>query len=257
MNIHEKALIGFGRASDSYERGRPEYPLKALEFLVQKFSLGPDSHIVDLGAGTGKWTKSLVETGAVITAVEPVKGMRNKFQALFPQVTLVNGSAEMMPLPSVSADVVFVAQAFHWFQGPRALEEIHRVLKPQGHLVLLWNVRDESLDWMKQLNRLMEPHRDQTPQYASMKWCDAFDGTSLFSRLELKQFAHNYKGTVNNVLDRFESVSFISSLPEGKRIQFLTQVKDFLETHPQTKEQKQIEMPYRTDVYWCRKWSQV
>jgi len=86
MNIHEKAATGFDRAGDSYERGRPEYPQEAMDFLAQKLDITPTSVVVDLGAGTGKFTKFLIPLSTKIIAVEPVAGMRKKFQSLFPAI---------------------------------------------------------------------------------------------------------------------------------------------------------------------------
>lgn len=95
--IHEKAAIGFDRAGDQYERGRPEYPQCAVDFLISKIGITSTSTVVDLGAGTGKLTKLLLPTKAKILAVEPVEGMRKKFSALLPDVTLLNGTIVSLP----------------------------------------------------------------------------------------------------------------------------------------------------------------
>ena len=152
--IHEQASIGFKRAADAYERGRPEYPAAAVEHLVKTLDIARGSRVVELGAGTGKFTRTLVPTGAEILAVEPVDAMRQKLSELLPGVKMVDGAAEAIPLADASADAVVVAQAFHWFDGERALAEIHRVLKAGGGLGLIWNVRDDSLGVDSQI----DPH---------------------------------------------------------------------------------------------------
>lgn len=114
FNIHEKAAVGFDRVGDSYERGRPEYPQEAIEFLVKNLQIHKSSLVVDLGAGTGKFTKFLIPYSNQVLAVEPVDGMRNKFTSLYPDIKMLSGSAEKMPINAQSIDAVFVAQAFNW-----------------------------------------------------------------------------------------------------------------------------------------------
>lgn len=253
MTIHEKAAVGFDRAGDSYERGRPEYPSDAIDFLVRHLQINHSSIVLDLGAGTGKFTKLLKPSGATLFAVEPVEGMRRKFQSLLPEVQILNGSAEKIPMPDNSVDVVIVAQAFHWFNGPTALQEIYRVLKSKGKIGLIWNARDESVDWVAALTKIIDPYEGGAPRYKTMNWKKAFDETTSFSKLQLQQFSYVQVGTIETIVDRIGSISFISALPEAQRIDVLNQVRQLVETHPETKSQPQIRLPYRTDVYWCEK----
>ena len=111
--------------------------------------------VVDLGAGTGKLTRSLVALGHRVTAVEPLPEMIAHLRAAVPGVTAVEGGAEAIPLDAASADVVTVAQAFHWFDHGPALREIARVLRPGGRIALVWNVRDETEPWVAELSDAM------------------------------------------------------------------------------------------------------
>ena len=106
--------------------------------------LGSGRRVLDLGAGTGKFTKYLLATGAEVVAVEPVVAMRERLTAAFPRVRALSGQAEAIPLGDATVDAVVCAQAFHWFATPAALAEIVRVLRPGGQLGLIWNVRDET-----------------------------------------------------------------------------------------------------------------
>ena len=130
MPIHEAAARGFQQASEAYERGRPTYPPEAIARLVTALGIGPHSTVVDLAAGTGKLTRQLVPSGARLIAVEPVEAMRATFARVLPGVTILEGTAEALPLPDASAEALVVGQAFHWFDGPAALAEIHWVLRP-------------------------------------------------------------------------------------------------------------------------------
>jgi ubiquinone/menaquinone biosynthesis C-methylase UbiE len=133
-NCHERSgpsplLPGYKTAADTYIKGRPDYPPQVSQWLTQ--TLGLDSHktVIDLGAGTGKFTGRLVATDAQVIA-EPVAQMLEKLSAAWPQVLAVSGTATDLPLPDASVDAVVCAQAFHWFATPEALSEIARVLKP-------------------------------------------------------------------------------------------------------------------------------
>jgi predicted adenylyl cyclase CyaB len=248
--IHELASLGFDRAVEAYERSRPEYPEAAVQWLADRLEIRPGRTIIDLGAGTGKFTRLLAKTGARIIAVEPVAGMRAKFQRLLPTIDILEGTAENMPLPDGGADAVVVAQAFHWFNGERALAEIRRVLRPGGSLGLIWNARDESVNWVARLTRIIDPHDRGAPRYRSMEWREAFA-----SSLDSESFRHVHFTTPEGVVDRVVSISFIAALPAPERERVAEEVRELLRTHPQTQNRETIEFPYRTDVYFYRVFS--
>jgi len=119
--IHDAAAKGFQGAADAYERGRPEYPIAAVLKLIQELHLTSGKTVVDLGGGTGKFTKLLADKcEAQVVAIEPVEGMRKKFSTLLPAIKVCEGTAEATTLAAASIDVVVVAQAFHWFDGESA-----------------------------------------------------------------------------------------------------------------------------------------
>ena len=137
----------FGGVAGAYERARPGYPDDAVRWLA-----GPDpADVVDLGAGTGKLTRSLVALGHRVTAVEPLSEMLVPLRTALPGVNAVEGGAEAIPLSDASVDVVTCAQAFHWFDHGPALVEIARVLRSGGRLTLVWNTRDDSQSWVAEL----------------------------------------------------------------------------------------------------------
>ena len=116
--LHPAAARGFAVSAGAYERGRPEYPLAAIEYLRDRLRLAPGRTVLDLAAGTGKLTRPLLAGGAEVVAVEPVVEMR---AAVPHEARTLDGTAEAIPLPGASADAVTVAQAFHWFDGDAAL----------------------------------------------------------------------------------------------------------------------------------------
>ncbi|HEY7178965.1 MAG TPA: methyltransferase domain-containing protein [Gaiella sp.] len=149
--MRAERAASFARVADAYERARPGYPADAVLWLAGE----TPCDVVDLGAGTGKLTRSLAALGHHVVAVEPLAEMLDRLRAAVPGVTAVVGTAESMPLPDGSADVVTCAQAFHWFDHEPALAEIARVLRPGGRIALVWNVRDERAAWVAELSDAM------------------------------------------------------------------------------------------------------
>src|SRR5690348_1286422 len=113
--IDPAARRGFSEAAESYARGRPEYPDEIVDWLRSPVGLHTGKVAVELGAGTGKFTRSLIRTGARVTAVEPVAAMRAHIGSTAVGALAVAGSAHSIPVPDASADAVVCAQSFHWF----------------------------------------------------------------------------------------------------------------------------------------------
>jgi SAM-dependent methyltransferase len=146
----------FGAAAAAYERGRPPYPPEAVDWLLPQGA----SRVLDLGAGTGKLTRELLDRGLDVVAVEPSEGMREQLARAVPGAAVYAGSAEEIPLPDRSVDAVLVAQAWHWVDRGRAVPEVARVLVPGGRLGLVWNIRDEREDWVAELGRILHDPGD-------------------------------------------------------------------------------------------------
>lgn len=244
--IHRAARVGFARAADRYARGRPDYPTALLERLRVLLPLTVDTHVVDLGAGTGKLTALLAESTARVTTVEPIAEMRARIGG---GVLAVHGRAEAMPLADASADAVVVGQAFHWFDGKAALREIARVTKPHAKLALIWNQRDESVPWIRELTAILEPYRDDTPRFQTGAWRAAFDDDphGPFGPLVEEHFAHVQRGGVELLLDRVHSISFIASLDPVERARIEARVRALV------KEAAEVVIPYVTYLFWAQK----
>lgn len=249
--LHAAARAGFANAARAYVRGRPDYPPALLGWLRGTLGLDAGKSVLDLGAGTGKFTTLLRQTGALISAVEPVESMRAQLNALLPDVRALPGTAQAIPLHAAAVDVVVCAQAFHWFASEAALLEIHRVLKPQGRLGLVWNVRDESVDWVASCSAIMAPYEGDTPRFYRGEWRCAF-AVGLFTDLEQTCWPHWHVGSAQHVIiDRCLSVSFIAALPERERDRVAERLRALIVTHPALKDRPQIEFPYQTRAYHC------
>ena len=217
--IHRAAAVGFGRSAAAYERGRPGYPDTAVDRLVAGL---PGRRVVDLAAGTGKLTRALVARGCEVVAVEPVASMR---ALIAPPAVAVDGVAETTGLPSRSADGVTVAQAFHWFDGPRALREIHRVLRPGGVLALLWNRRDTSDELQARITDLLEPLRGAVPAHRDGTWRAALEESELFGPLREETFLNEQVVDAEGLADRVGSISFVAAMGEAERDGLLGEVR--------------------------------
>jgi MOSC domain-containing protein YiiM/ubiquinone/menaquinone biosynthesis C-methylase UbiE len=252
MKIHESAAKGFSAAADAYERGRPTYSTEAIDRLISELRIGPGKRVLDLAAGTGKLTRQLAPAGAEIVAVEPIHEMRAKLIASLPGVEAIPGVAEDIPLPSHSVDAVVVGQAFHWFDGIRAVSEIRRVLRPGGAVGMIWQARDPSLPWVARLNELIDRIDDGHPRYRTEHWREAFEKTALFEPIEEATYGYVQRGDVETIVDRVASISYVASLPDEVRAPYLDEVRDLLRTDPATAGRDIIELPYTAHVYWAR-----
>jgi SAM-dependent methyltransferase len=241
--VHELATIGFGRAVDEYD------PPEGAAWLVERLGITSSSTVLDLAAGTGKLTRQLVPTGAAIVAVEPVAEMRARLERELPGVDTLDGTAEDIPLPDSAVDAVAVGQAFHWFANERALAEIHRVLRPGRRLGLIWNAREESVDWVARLSDIIEPHRGDVPRYVSRRWEHAFATTTLFGPLAERQFPFAHELDAETLVARVASISFVAALPPDERVRVLRDVRELAATHPELRGKPTFPLPYRTAVF--------
>jgi SAM-dependent methyltransferase len=251
--VHTIAASGFAAAATSYEQGRPAYPAAAITHLAASLGIAPESRVVDLGSGTGKLTRLLRPMGARLLALEPVESLRRTFAQVLPDIWLAGGVAEALPLHDGSVDAVVAGTCFHWFDGPIALREIHRVLRPGGRLGLLWNARDLSVDWVKQMVALVATymHGDPPRYEGSSAWRAPFENSTLFTQLQLRQFPFVQSGDRQMVLARVASTSFVAALPEPEKQRVLGEVEALLDRHPTTQNTPTIDFPYVADVYWC------
>jgi ubiquinone/menaquinone biosynthesis C-methylase UbiE len=240
--VHAAAARGFSRSADAYDRARPDYPAAAVAWLAERLGLRPGRTVVDLAAGTGKITRPLAATGAEVVAIEPVAEMRARIGDA--AAGSLDGTAEAIPLADASADAVTVAQAFHWFDGPAALAEIHRVLRPGGALALVWNRRPLEDPAHAAIERIIAPHRGDAPAHRSGAWRAAFDATTLFGPLEERTFAHSRPHDADALADRVGSTSFVAALDDGPQADVIAAVRALAAEGP-------VELPYVCEVLVC------
>ncbi len=248
MPLHDAAR-GFERAADAYERGRPEYPPAAVALVASTLRLAPGVRLLDAGAGTGKLSRLVAASGATVFAADPVDAMIRR-AARLRGVVPVRAVAEALPFRDGGFDAAAAASAFHWFDGPRALRELHRALRPGGRLALLWNVRDDAEPWVARLSAIVNRREGLAPRYRRGEWRAAFDAVpELFAPIEEAHLRHVHALSPAAVLDRVASVSFVAAATETERGEILAEVGALLATHPHTAGREEVALPYRTDVH--------
>jgi SAM-dependent methyltransferase len=251
--MHEAAAKGFAREAQAYARGRPEYPIALDQWLRDELRLDRTRTVVDLGAGTGKFTRRLLATEANIIAVEPVQEMLTQLTHAVPTVAARSGTAENIPVNDGAVDAVVCAQSFHWFATSTALKEIHRVLRPGGYLGLVWNIRDESVDWAAAMTAIMAPYEGDAPRYRSGEWRKVFPADG-FGPLREQHFPNGHTGDPEQVIvDRVLSVSFIAALPRPQQHIVAARLRELIASTPALSEREAVTVPYETVAFSCEK----
>jgi SAM-dependent methyltransferase len=153
----------FAKAASVYEGARPDFPVAAIDWLCAQLQITSETRVLDLAAGTGRMTQPLYARTRSIVAVDPVPQMREVLHAALPEVEVLDGTAEAIPLPDASVGAVVVAQAFHWFDPKPAVAEIARVLEPGGRLGLVWHSPDRSDPLQQSFRTIVEQGRNEAP----------------------------------------------------------------------------------------------
>ncbi|OAA53765.1 methyltransferase type 11 [Niveomyces insectorum RCEF 264] len=260
--ISPNAASGFHDA-DAYDTYRPSYPADAVDQLLDRLEVTTTQQtaviadhrplrIVEIGAGTGKFTEVLARRAAAqatttsvpwtIVAVEPHTQMRAQLAAkALPHVTVVDGyAADVRQVADGRADAVVIAQAFHWwvrmcrgekFASMESLKEVHRILKPGALVGLIWNIDDynKPLEWPAQtrweaaFNQLVFTLADDgSPRFRDNKWQQPFaeaarsvDGRpALFTPLVDDRTQWAVQLTPDALWKRYATLSQVAKLPE-------------------------------------------
>jgi SAM-dependent methyltransferase len=215
MDADEKAAraASFGSIAAQYAEYRPSYPDEGVEWLV---GTSP-GRVLELGAGTGKLTENLVRLGHDVVATDPSDGMLAELRRRIPQAHTMVGTAEAIPLPNGSVDIVAAAQAFHWFDLARALPEIARVLRPGGVLALVWNVGDLKVPWVRKVFDLIGLGGDDVGK-------DPVEGSELFAPSKQRIVRHWQELDRDGLLGFCRSNSMMALRPEAEQQALLAEV---------------------------------
>ncbi|MFJ2950708.1 class I SAM-dependent methyltransferase [Streptomyces sp. NPDC087226] len=240
MNDDERLLhaSSFGAAAAAYAEHRPPYARAAVRWALES---APGPRVLDLGAGTGKLTDTLIALGADVVAVEPDPAMLTELRRSLPAVRALKGSAEAIPLPDGSVDAVLVGNAMHWFDMAVAGPEIARVLVPGGVLAGLWNVLNDRVDWVAGLARI-SGSAAVGPRDTSASWRAATADAHLpgsgaaarFGAPERAEFPHGQRRTADSLVATLATRAGMLVMPEPERQATLDRIRAFLASGPET-----------------------
>ena len=251
--LHPAAENGFSSAAELYQQVRPNYPQGIVQWLQHDLGIQNESVAIDLGAGTGKFLNYLKQATQNIFAIEPIPAMLEQLKIVHPEVTTLQASSHQINLKSQSVDAILCAQSFHWFAELDTLTEMHRLLKPQGNLGLVWNQRDTNIEWVKALADYIAPFESDTPRFHSDQWQNVFKAQNLFKFESLQTFKQHQTGTVEDVVSkRLLSTSFIAAMTAEEQAKMKAAFEDIVQKHTGLSVQDQISFPYITYAYHYR-----
>jgi SAM-dependent methyltransferase len=228
----------FGAAATAYAEHRPDYAQAAVRWAVEP---APGMRVLDLGAGTGKLTATLLAVGAEVTAVEPDPAMLTELRRALPDVRALAGSAEVIPLPDASVDAVLAGNAMHWFDMAVAGPEIARVLAPGGILAGLWNVMDDRVDWVAGLARVSGSAaigpRDTAASWRAETAAMHLPKTGAAARFgspKQAEFPHGQRRTADSLVATLATRAGMLVMPDQGREAALGRIRAFLASRPET-----------------------
>jgi SAM-dependent methyltransferase len=234
----------FDAAAHVYEESRPGYPPEIVDWLVPADA----RRVLDVGAGTGKFTRLLQGEDREVIAVDPSAQMLEVLRDKVPGIETLLGTAERLPLPDESVDAVTVAQAWHWVDSARAVREVARVLKPGGVLGLIWNSRDERVDWVREFGAAMDSNDAFVAKTAEDNGVGAPFEPGDVAELDWVQRISR-AGLLALVRSRSH---FLVKDPDAQA-RVLRDVEAVLARHPEIEKDGAIELPYVTQAFRYRR----
>lgn len=244
----EARRTSFASATSDYDRTRPGYPLDGIVWAVGE----EPKKVLDLGCGPGKLTVQLMDLGHSVIGLDPsmtmLDGMTDK------KLPAVGGIAEVLPLRTNSVEAVTAGQAFHWFDQARAIPEMRRVLRRHGRVGLFWNLRDDSVDWVRVLSQIVSSEDAMSVTLGKLEemthaMVAVLTRDGLFEAVEHRIFQHEQQLTEDLLLGLVRSRSYIALLHDDARGKVLSAVSRLCQEHPQLTGRETFTMPYKTRVF--------
>ena len=221
----------FTGKSDDYARFRPAYPAAAIDALRCRTS---GEHLLDVGAGTGIFTRLLLPRFARVTALEPNPAMREKFNQLLPGIRCLDTTAEVTGLPDNSVDIITAAQAFHWFDAGKFKAEAMRILAPEGKTAIIWNTSLAS-DFTTARNKICQKYcprfrAGHTGKHSPAEG-DAFLRCRYFREVEVLTFDNPFAMDMEIFLGNMRSRSYALLPGDAAYEPFMAELRELFARH--------------------------
>lgn len=234
--------------AEDYDRYRPGYPPEAVAWVIGR----EQSTVIDIGCGPGNLTAQLMELGHFAIGVDPSTVMLQRASAK--GLRVAGGSAEALPLRDACCDVVSAATSFHWFDQARAVPEMRRVLRPGGRVGLFTNIRDEQIDWVKELSEIIGSEEAMFVTLGGAdgmetEWLTKLEGAGLFGSTEHRIFDLEQALTEEHLVGLVRSRSYIAILPDDERVRILNEVVRLCREHPDLAGRAEFSLPYKTHAF--------
>lgn len=218
--VNSTSLNSFNANHASYDTFRPSYPEDAVQLCA---TLAGEHHeALEVAAGTGKFTSQILKIlpDSRYVATEPSTGMAASFQKNLPHIKFVSAPSSDLPFKDESFDVIYIAQAFHWFSTKESVEEFARVLRPGGHLVMLWNFEDlkKMPEWQRRTSEEVWKYDHTVPQYRHLQWTQVLKESDSFQNYCERFFPYQTNvGDSQRLWDYWKTRSYITALDESKQ----------------------------------------
>ena len=224
MSAEERAL-SFGSVAEDYEATRPGWPLEPFTRVLAHFGVRERPDVVDVAAGTGKLTRTLARLAGTLVAVEPDPGLRAVIGRVLPEVAVLGGTAEELPLEAASADVVCAGQAFHWFDLERALGEIARVLRPGGVVIAGWNTPTDEGSWYDAVIAYLERANPDHLPASTRDWAPALGAHPAYQGLFETESRHEQVLDYDSFARLLGTHSAINVLPAERQASLIEEAR--------------------------------
>jgi SAM-dependent methyltransferase len=244
----------FGGVAEAYERGRPRYEPHVIA-AIGELAGGP--RILDVGAGTGRLSAPLLQAGYDVVAVEPLDEMRAILAGHIGPERALDGRAEALPLDDASVDGAVSSDAWHWFDGARAADELARVVRPGGGAVVsttypAWATADDDAPhWWLDLRAVHAalPKGDHPAFARGWRRPDSFDAHPAFHEVQMRSVPFVHHTDREGIVAHWASMSFVASLPDEQRAELLGELDAMLARRGVD----EIDIPYRAELWITRR----
>jgi SAM-dependent methyltransferase len=244
----------FNDVAEAYDLGRPRYDGHAIDAIAAAAGGGP--RLLDLGAGTGRLSGPLVQMGFDVVAVEPLDEMRAILTRHIGPDRALAGSAEALPLPDASVDGAVCSDAWHWFDGARAADELARVVRPGGGVVVCvtyprWYGSDDAPDWWLDLMVVHTalPKADHPALVSGWREPDVFEGHPGFEEMQMREESFVHRTDREGIVAHWASMSFVAALPEAQHAELLGQLDGMLARRGV----ESVDIPYLAKLWITRR----
>jgi SAM-dependent methyltransferase len=243
----------FSARADNYRRYRPGYPAAAIDLLAAQCGLTAEAVVADVGSGTGILSEELLERGARVIGIEPNDAMRAAAEerlAAHPLFRSVAATAEATTLPADTVDLWVAAQAFHWFDAPRARVEALRVLRGGGFAALLWNERPPAPGaFLAEYEALLRRHAVEYTTIAARRVDEAAMREFLGGPMQVARFPNQQTLDYAGLEGRLLSSSYVPEPGHPEHGPMLAGLRALFERYSHDGE---IVFPYETRVYYAQ-----